>query len=340
MADRHQLANYGLISGRLPSSARQKPVMSRYFQKIPCSQVRDQFAHDCAHHHPVLANHAFPTRRQIGRFCADFRVLNSWIFVSVGVRAFVDDFWRPVSASKNSVPGGRACARSPGAVAAAFRVCTALIRDLGPALQLLRIEPERLKLPAPLSRRIAEPLDADAAGQATFYGRFDKIWCNEGERDGHVDLPDATLLASAKLCDRGHATGDDIIEPTTTSRDGADQARPALELLRPDNASRCVVREQDPAGSFGWRFPPRNRERRIIRAIGSSSVPSSAVNIELHQAFVSHFQQEGLASFLIDDIRAFHNFIDFEWLLTERAQDIFSIIQHDYSLPLASATAQ
>jgi len=64
------------------------------------------------------------------------------------------------------------------------------------------------------------------------------------------------------------------------------------------------------------------------------------VNIELHQAFVSHFQQEGLASFLIDDIRAFHNFIDFEWLLTERAQDIFSIIQHDYSLPLASATAQ
>ena len=51
----------------------------------------------------------------------------------MGVRAFVDDFWRPVSASKNSVPGGRACARSPGAVAAAFRVCTALIRDLGAA---------------------------------------------------------------------------------------------------------------------------------------------------------------------------------------------------------------
>jgi len=40
---------YGLISGRLPSSVRQKPVMSRYFQKIPCSQVRDQFANDCAH---------------------------------------------------------------------------------------------------------------------------------------------------------------------------------------------------------------------------------------------------------------------------------------------------
>ena len=38
------------------------------------------------------------------------------------------------------------------------------------ALQLFRNESERLKLPAPFGRRIAEPLDADAAGQATFYG--------------------------------------------------------------------------------------------------------------------------------------------------------------------------
>jgi hypothetical protein len=42
--------DYGLISGCRPSSARQKPVMRRYFQKIPCYQVRDQFAHDCTHH--------------------------------------------------------------------------------------------------------------------------------------------------------------------------------------------------------------------------------------------------------------------------------------------------
>ncbi len=80
------------------------------------------------------------------------------------------------------------------------------IRELGPALQLFRIESERLKLPAPFGRRIAEPLDADAAGQATFYGRFDKIGCEEGERDGHIDLPNAAFLASAKLSDRGHST--------------------------------------------------------------------------------------------------------------------------------------
>ena len=82
----------------------------------------------------------------------------------------------------------------------------AVIRDLGPALRLFRIESERLKLPAPFSRRIAEPLDADAAGQAAFHGRFDKIGGQEGERDGHIDLPHAALLTSAKLSDRGNST--------------------------------------------------------------------------------------------------------------------------------------
>jgi hypothetical protein len=54
--------------------------------------------------------------------------------------------------------------------------------------------------------RIAKPLDADAAGQATFYGCFHKIGRKEGKRDGHIDLANAALLASAKLGDRGHAT--------------------------------------------------------------------------------------------------------------------------------------
>ena len=72
-------------------------------------------------------------------------------------------------------------------------------------LQLFRIESERLKLPAPFGRRIAEPLDADAAGQTTFYRCFDKIGREEGERDGHIDMPNAAFLASTKLSDRGHA---------------------------------------------------------------------------------------------------------------------------------------
>ena len=53
------------------------------------------------------------------------------------------------------------------------------------------------------------------------------------------------------------------------------------------------------------------------------------MDIELHQTFVAHFQKEGLACFRIRDIGALHDFVEFERLLAERPQDIFSIIQHD-----------
>jgi hypothetical protein len=52
--------------------------------------------------------------------------------------------------------------------------------DPGQALQLIRVEPERLELSASLSRRIAEPLDPDAAGQAAFHNCFDQIGRKEG----------------------------------------------------------------------------------------------------------------------------------------------------------------
>jgi hypothetical protein len=83
------------------------------------------------------------------------------------------------------------------------------------------------------------------------------------------------------------------------------------------------------------RRPWREERLRLLLSQpfhGSSDEPSPLVNIEFHQAFVSHFQQEGLAGFLIRDIGAFHDLVDFERLLAERAQDIFSIIQHDCSL--------
>jgi hypothetical protein len=63
--------------------------------------------------------------------------------------------------------------------------------------------------------------------------------------------------------------------------------------------------------------------------------PSPFVDVELHQAFLSHFQQEGLASFLIDDIGALHDLVNFQRLLAKRAQDIFSIIQHNQT-PISS----
>src|SRR6202795_1349144 len=77
------------------------------------------------------------------------------------------------------------------------------------------------------------------------------------------------------------------------------------------------------------RQPWREERLRLLLSQpfhGSCDQPSPLVNIEFHQAFVSHFQQEGLAGFLIRDIGAFHDLVDFERLLAERAQDIFSII--------------
>jgi hypothetical protein len=67
------------------------------------------------------------------------------------------------------------------------------------------------------------------------------------------------------------------------------------------------------------------------------------VNIELYQTIVSHFEQKRLARLLVRDIGALHDFVDFEWLLAERAQDILSFIQHDQTSTAAagpSARAQ
>src|SRR5712671_5454179 len=75
----------------------------------------------------------------------------------------------PFPAAGLGTKSGRTCSRN-----SAF--CAAVIQgSLESARQLFRIESERLKLSAPFGRRITEPLDADAAGQAAFHGCFDKI---------------------------------------------------------------------------------------------------------------------------------------------------------------------
>jgi hypothetical protein len=85
----------------------------------------------------------------------------------------------------------------------------------------------------------------------------------EGKRDGHVDLPDAALLAGADFLDCRHSTGDDIVEPLAAFGDRAHQACASLELLRLDVPPRRTMGQQDPARSFGWRLLPRDRERPI-----------------------------------------------------------------------------
>jgi len=75
--------------------------------------------------------------------------------------------------------------------------------DLGPARQLFWIEAEGVELPAPFSRRVAEAVRYRCRGVGDLLLLLDEIGREEGERDGHINLPNAALLASAKLCDRG-----------------------------------------------------------------------------------------------------------------------------------------
>jgi hypothetical protein len=60
------------------------------------------------------------------------------------------------------------------------------------------------------------------------------------------------------------------------------------------------------------------------------------VNIEFHSTLAPHFQQERLASFLVRDIGSSHDFMNLERLFAQSRQDIVSIIQHAFSLIVAS----
>ena len=64
---------------------------------------------------------------------------------------------------------------------------------------LLWIESERFELPVPLGGSIAEPLDANASWQTTFDCSTDEFGREEGQRDGHIDMPDAAFLARRDL---------------------------------------------------------------------------------------------------------------------------------------------
>src|SRR5271168_3756783 len=90
--------------------------------------------------------------------------------------------------------------------------------------------------------------------------------------------------------------------------------------VRSAGAQSGMLLTIDPRKRFRWTF------------CASSKKPSAAVNIEFHSTLVSHFQQKGLASFLVCNIRSSHDLVNLERLFAQSAQDIVSIIQHAFSL--------
>ena len=67
-------------------------------------------------------------------------------------------------------------------------------RRFEPGPQLSRIQSEGFELPAPFCWGITESLDSNAAWQTAFDGGAHEVWCEERERDRHVDLAHAALL--------------------------------------------------------------------------------------------------------------------------------------------------
>ena len=71
---------------------------------------------------------------------------------------------------------------------------------------LVRREAKDSPLTRPFGRQIGKAGHAHAVGKPAVDRGLDEIRGEEGERDCHIDLPNAAFLASAKLCDRGHST--------------------------------------------------------------------------------------------------------------------------------------
>jgi hypothetical protein len=64
---------------------------------------------------------------------------------------------------------------------------------------LLRIQAKRFELPTPFRWSIAQPLDIDATRQAALDSGADQLGSKERERDGHVDMTDASFCASTPI---------------------------------------------------------------------------------------------------------------------------------------------
>jgi hypothetical protein len=76
----------------------------------------------------------------------------------------------------------------------------------------LRVQSERLELPAPFGWRIAQPLDSDASRQAAFNRCPNEARCEENQRNGHVDLTLATFLVCGDLSNIGDRARNDLVK--------------------------------------------------------------------------------------------------------------------------------
>jgi hypothetical protein len=75
----------------------------------------------CRPHHPVSANRGIRRGWKIGRFCGDLAACFQGSAVSADITVSRGNFWPPVSASKNSVPGDSRIGSAKGCASSGVR---------------------------------------------------------------------------------------------------------------------------------------------------------------------------------------------------------------------------
>src|SRR5262249_29194033 len=84
---------------------------------------------------------------------------------------------------------------------------------LGSNGQLLGRKPKHLMLAGPFSRQVGEADYSHAMRKASIDCSLDEVGRQEGERDRHVDLADAAVVARRDACRICRGVGDELIEP-------------------------------------------------------------------------------------------------------------------------------
>jgi hypothetical protein len=84
-------------------------------------------------------------------------------------------------------------------------------------------------------------------------------------------------------------------------------------------------------GTLRFAHPTKLQNCDPAACIRLSDEPKALVDVELHQAFVTHLQKQGLAGFLIREIGTPHELVGLLRLLAKRIEDIFAIFQHNCS---------
>src|SRR5215475_2252740 len=89
-------------------------------------------------------------------------------------------------------------------------------------------QPEPRKLKRPFGRRIAQAGDTDATRQTTFNGSLDQTWRDKRQRDRHVDVTNAAMVALRDLFQILHGARNDLSQPLPSACDGLKQSGSSL----------------------------------------------------------------------------------------------------------------